>query len=327
MWRRLSGILAVSMLSLNAMALPILSESEDGTGLLATIYPDHEDKNKVYFFPNTGNLEKDSKGQPRFGMSYWTPAEAGQNSVAGYFSGIFRLNVSGDLNEAIQNHLKSGKKVSVMPIQESQIYFMEDREGNRLMTELFKEVSFPPKGGRAEDSIGVSATLTSSGAKMLTSILSNGGNGADLHYCYEVKGLSPVFHGTIELNYHKLYRHFIAQASGGKWWWKWQIRKEVQHLIEEGNIKITINGGTANQYDYIMAIADRFIERWMRPQLDNRQAKVSGRFGMAEAVTEEDHELRFDMKQRELIQREFCVSLGLGELKEFPWLIVNAEKN
>ncbi len=314
---------ALALTSLNAVALPILTESEDGTGLLATIYPDHENTNKVYFFPNSGGLEKTDAGVPRFGMSYWTPEEG--STTGGYFSGIFHLGVSGDLKAAVENNKKAGKQVAVIPVQESHIYFMEDREGGRLMTDLYKEISMPPFSGRAEDSIGISASLTPTGAKMLSSILSAGGNGADLKYCYEIKGLSPIFHANIQLNYHKVYTHFLAQASGGRWWWKWNVRTEIEKLVESGDIKIEINGGTANQYDYIMALADRMITKFMVPILDNRRGTTSGRFGVSFTQIMEDREMSFDLKQRELICREYCVALGLDQLKEFPWLITKTE--
>ena len=321
---KLSSIaLALALTSLNAVALPILTESEDGTGLLATIYPDHENTNKVYFFPNSGGLEKTDAGVPRFGMSYWTP-EAG-DTTAGYFSGIFHLGVSGDLKAAVDNLKKAGKQVAVIPVQESHLYFMQDREGGRLMTDLYKEISMAPFSGRAEDSIGISASLTKSGALMLSSILSAGGNGADLNYCYEIKGLSPLFHASIQLNYKKVYTHFLAQASGGRWFWKWQIRTEIEKLVEDGDIKIEINGGTANQYDYIMALVDRMVTKFMVPILDNRKGQTSGRFSVSLTVIEEDRELSFDLKQRELISREYCVALGLDQLKEFPWLITKTE--
>ncbi len=318
-------LLALSLMTLNAYALPILSESEDGTGLLATIYPDHSDSNKFYFFPNTGSLEKGSNGEPRFGMSYWTAATP--DATAGYFSGIFRLGLSGDLQQSVQNHVKAGKKMAVLPVQESHIFFMEDKDsGERVMTDLYKEVSLPPWSGHAGDSIGISGSLTPMGAKAISGILSSGGNAADLSYCYKITGLSPVFNATIDLDYYKLYKHFVARASGGKWWWKWSVRKEVQKLVETGDIVITINGGTANQYDYIMTLVDRFVERWMKPQLDNRQANTSGKFSIAEARTEEIHKFSFNLTQRERIDRDFCVALGMGELKEFPWLIVNSDK-
>lgn len=325
MWSKISKVFALSIVSLNAMALPILTESSDGTGLLATIYPDHENPSKFYFFPNTGSLEKDESGVPRFGMSYWKAEEG--STTAGYFSGIFRLGINADLKEAINNYKKSGKQISVIPVQESHLYFMEDKEGNRLLTDLYKEISMPPFSGRAEDSIGISASLTKSGALMLANILTNGGNGADLKYCYEIKGVSPIFHARIQLNYNKIYRHFLAQARGGRLWWKWSVRTEVEKLVEDGEIKIEINGGTANQYDYIMSLSDRMIGKFMEPILDNRRGTTSGRFGISDTRIIEDRELVFDLKERELISREYCVSLGMGELREFPWLITKTEMN
>jgi hypothetical protein len=323
MWFKIMGLIVLLHFSATIHALPILSESSDGTGLLATIYPDHENSSKFYFFPNTGALERDSSGVPRFGMSYWRALDG--NKTAGYFSGIFRLGLDSNLKDAINNYKNEGKQISVIPVQESHIYFMEDREGNRLLTDLYNEISMPPFSGRAEDSIGISASLTTSGAMMLASILKNGGNGADLKYCYEIKGVSPLFDAKIQLNYHKVYEHFLAQAKGGRWWWKWSIRHEVEKLIESGEIKIEVNGGDANQYDYIMAISDRMIEKFMNPILDNRRSTTSGRFGISMTQIIEDRELKFNLKQREIISREYCVSLGLGELKAFPWLITKTE--
>ena len=306
------GLLALTI-SANALALPVLTESSDGTGLLATIYPDHENQSKFYFMPNTGGLEKDSKEVPRFGMSYW--------SGGGYFSGIFRLGVEKDLSTAVQNYKKAGKQISLVPVQRSYLVFAEDKTGERVMEDIFKDVSLPPFSGRFEDSIGMSASLTPMGALMLSSMLNSGAQGAELQYCYEVTGVSPIFHAKITLNYKKIYSHFVAQASGGRWFWKWSVRTEIEKLVESGDIKIEINGGTANQYDYIMALADRMITKFMTPILENRRTSTSGRYGVAYIEIREERDQTFELKQREIINREFCVALGLGELKEFPWLI------
>lgn len=325
MWSKVSGVIAMSLLSFNAMALPILTESSDGTGLLATIYPDHENPSKFYYFPNTGALERDADGVPRFGMRYWNPIEG--STTGGYFTGIFRLNTTSDLQKAIDNYKQAGKQVSVLPVQKSQAFFMEDKEGNRVLNDLFKEVSVSEHAGRAEDSIGISSSLTQTGGVVLGSLLSSGASGAELKYCYEIKGVSPVFHANIQLNYNKVYKHFVAQARGGRLWWKWSVRSEVEKLVENGNIRIEINGGTANQYDYIMALADRMITKFMVPILENRRNNPTGRFGVSQTVIIEDRELTFDLKQRELIDRDYCVALGLDSLKAFPWLIEKVEMN
>ncbi len=323
MLSKVSSAIAISLVSLNVLALPVLSESEDGSGLLATIYPDHENPNKFYFFPNQGGLEKDSSGVPRFGMGYGRPAEG--STTGGYFTGIFRLSVGHDLQKAVENYKNNGKQISVIPVQESHLYFMEDKEGNRVLTDLFKEISLPPFSGRAEDSIGISASLTPMGGMMLGTMLINGATGADLNYCYEVKGVTPIFHAKINLNYNKVYTHFLAQARGGRLWWKWSVRTEIEKLVENGEIKIEINGGTANQYDYIMALADRMISKFMVPILENRRGTPTGRFGFSYTQIVEDRNLSFELKQREIVSREYCVGLGLGELKAFPWLITKID--
>lgn len=325
MWK--ASLLGLTMITLAPVtwALPILSESTDGKGLVAVIHPDHEVSNKVYFFPNTGALEKTDRGVPRFGMSYWG-IKTNDPDAGGYFSGIFRLGMSADLRESVQRLKGSGYQVAVMPVQESKIYFMQDENGERRMPALFKEVDVPPYGGQPDASIGLSAYLSKLGARMLAKQLTSGALGLDLNYCYKVKGVSPVFHAKIVLNYHKIYEHFIAQAHGTFFWHKWQIRSELEKLIENKDISIEINGGDANKYDYIMALADRMVARFFDPQLENRRAPEYGNFSVGYNRVVEDRVSTFDLKQREIIEREFCVALGLDELKEFPWLVVNADE-
>lgn len=322
MWKKLSIGLAVSVLSLNALALPILTESMNSSGSLATIYPDHENPNKVYFMPNRGGIQKDAHGVPEFGLSYWgikDPANAG-----GFITAILNLSIGDDLQKAIDAQLAKGKEVAVMPVQSSYIHFA-DKDGNRILESMFTEVDLPPFAGRAEDSFGLQATLSRAGAMSLTSLLRNGATGAKVDYCYEVRGLSPDFNATITLNYHKVYTHFLAQARGGKWWWKWSIRTEVEKLVENKSIVIKINGGGAKQRDYVMAMVDRFVEKFFEPVLENRRNSAGGRFGVSYTRIVEDRELSFLLTEREIIDREYCVSIGLGQLKDFPYLIVNAD--
>lgn len=320
MWTKIGGTVLLATLSFNTFALPILSESADGTGVLATIYPDHEDQNKFYFLPNTGGLEKNENGVPRFGMHYKTTI-ASPEETAGFFNGIFRLSLSHDLKTSVENYRKAKKQIAVVPVQKSHLEFMQDREGNRVFEELYKQVSMPSVSGRPDDSFGISATLTEFGAQTFSSILLDGGSAASLNYCYQIKGVSPIFETKIELNYNKVYSHFVAQARGGRLWWKWSVRKEVEKLVEDGEIIITITGGTANQYDVIMSLADRMVTKFMVPQLENRRTAAAGRFGLAQIDIIEDRTQTLHLKQRELIERDFCVSLGLDEVKAFPWLI------
>lgn len=323
MLKKLSGLLAMSFVSMNTMALPILTESVNGEGLLATIYPDHEVTNKVYFLPNRGSLQKDARGVPEFGMSYWGISKIDEEA-GGHFTGIFNLSMDGDLKKAIDSHLAKGNQVAVIPVQESRVHFKE-KNGARIMEEYFKEIDVPEFAGRVEDSFSLSGSLTKIGAKMLSSQLKSGAVGTDLNYCYSITGLSPIFDAKIKLNYNKIYMHFMAQVNVRKWWYKVHIRAEVEKLVENSSVKIEINGGDAKKYDYIMALVDRLSEKFFVPHLENRRSNAGGNFSLSNTEIIEDREMTFELKQRELIDRQFCIGMGLGQLKDFPFLIVDTD--
>jgi hypothetical protein len=316
------SLMALGLFTINVQALPILTESMNGSGSLATLYQDHENPHKVYFMPNRGGLQKDSSGTPEFGLSYWGLKEP--EKAGGFMAGIFNLWTGEELQNAIDAQIRNGKQVAVLPVQSSYIHFA-DKDGNRIMQTMFSEVDLPPFSGRAEDSFGIQATLTRQGAIYLASLLKNGATGAKLSYCYDVTGLSPLFDATISLNYHKVYRHFLAKASGGRLWWKWSIRNEVEKLLEDKSVVIKINGGDAKQKDYVMALVDRFINKFFDPILENRRNSAGSRWGVSYTKIVEDRDLNFSITEREIIEREYCVDVGLGQLKDFPHLIVNAD--
>lgn len=314
----------LSLCSLHSFALPILTESVNGEGLIATIYADHEDLKKVYFLPNRGGLQIDARGVPEFGMSYWGITKESEDA-GGYFAGIFNLSIGGDLKTALNSHLAKGHQVAVIPVKESHVHFKE-KNGERIMEDLFSEIDLPEFAGRQEDSFSLSASLTKKGARMLAAQLKGGGVGTELNYCYSIVGLTPVFDAKITLNYHKIYQHFLAQARVGRWWFRANIRTEVEKLVSNGSIKIEIMGSDAKKYDYIMALADRMAEKFFVAELENRRNSAGGRFGVSYTVIIEDREQVFKLTQRELIEREFCVGLGIGQLKDFPQLIVNVDE-
>lgn len=303
-----------------SFALPILSESEDGSGRLATILPDHEDSKKRYFFPNVGGPMLNSRGEPRFGMSYWDAGST--HGGGGYMSGIFNLAIGDELRAAIQESKAKGFKMSVLPVQKSFISFMENEDGERVMEEIFKEVSLPPFSGRAEDSIGLSASLTDIGGKMLATQLLGAGMAGELNYCYTVTGVTPVFQAKIHLEFDKVYTHFVT-ASSGRWgWFKWSVRREVEKLVSDKKIVITITGGDAKQQDYITEVTDRLIKEFFVEQTENR--RVGGKssyFKVGYIRIEERRDLDYELTQRKIVDRDYCVALGMDDIKNYPHLV------
>jgi len=302
-----------------AYALPILTESEDNYARLATILPDHEDKKKRYFFPNRGGLEMSDSAVPRFALTYWdaTPGE----EIGGLMTAIMNLRIGGDLQASINQSLKEGYKTTILPAQKSYLRFMEDKEGTRVIDGIFHEADIGEFSGRPEDSFGVTASLTPRGGGVLATQVLNAGMGAKMEYCYEIKGVSPVFHGKITMNYKKVYEHFVARASGGRLWWKWSIKREIEELVEKEAIRIEINGGDAKQIDYIAAVADRMAVKFFEPRTENRKISASGKYGLAKITIREDRESVFEMKQREIIDREYCLAVAMDDIKKFPWLV------
>jgi hypothetical protein len=316
-------ILTLGLVSLNALALPILTESEDGSGRLATIYPDHENPNKVYFAPNRGGLLTYNDGTPQFSLVYWGKNNPGNSG--GLMTAMLGLSIGKDLQEAINAQLAMKKAVAVLPVQSSYIDFVSTDE-KPIMQKYFEEIDVSDVGGRFEDSIGVMASLTNLGTKTLPFAFKSGGTAANLNYCYQLTGVSPVFNAKIQLNYNKVYTHFLAQASTGKWFWKAKIRTEVEKLVEDKTIKITINGGDANKYDYIMTLADKMVEKFFEPQLQNRRNSAGGRIGISFTKIIEDRDMTYTLTQREIIKRDYCVSLDMGAIKNYPELIVDSDK-
>jgi hypothetical protein len=316
-------VLTLGLVSLNALALPILTESEDGSARLATIYPDHENPNKVYFAPNRGGLLTYNDGTPQFSLVYW--GKNNPETSGGLMTAMLGLSIGKDLQEAINAQLAKKKSVAVLPVQSSYIDFVSNDE-KPIMQKYFDEIDIPDVGGRFEDSIGVMASLTNLGTKTLPFAFKSGGAAANLNYCYQITGVSPVFNAKIQLNYNKVYTHFLAQASTGKWFWKAKIRTEVEKLVENKTIKITINGGDANKYDYIMSLADKMVEKFFEPQLQNRRNSAGGRIGISFTKIIEDRDMTYTLTQREIIKRDYCVSLDMGAIKNYPELIVDSDK-
>lgn len=306
-----------------AHALPVLSESTDSSGRVATIHPDHLDPNQHYFFPNQGAPTRNSKGVPNFALTYWDAGVV--DSTGGFMSGVFKLSMDPELKASIDAGLAQGQKMSVMPVQRSYIRFMQNQDGTPVMGDFFKAVNMPPYSGRAEDSIGLSASLQPGAGRAFAMQILNSGYGGELEYCYEVKGVSPLFMAQITLNYHKIYTHFVAQASGGRWWWKWSIRTEIEKLIESKTITIDIQGGDAKQADYVMNLVDHMVEKFFIPELENRRAGTSSRFSVGYNRIEEDRDFTYKLTEREIVNREYCVSLGIQDLQDFPNLITEVK--
>ena len=263
-------------------------------------------------------------GVPRFAMSYW--ATNGAELGGGYMTGVFNLSKNQELTDSINANMARGYKMSVLPVTKSFLSFMQNEDGERVLKHIFDEVAIAPYAGRAEDSFSLSASLSPIGGKMIAQQLLNSGMAGELKYCYEVTGVTPVFHAKIRMDFDKVYTHFVASSRGRWGWFKWNVRHEVEKLVSSKNIEITINGGDATQNDYIMEITERLMKDFFVEQTQNRRAGSSGRtFSVSYIRIEEHRELKYELKQRKIVDREYCIGLGMDGIKQFPWLVTHVQ--
>lgn len=77
--------------------------------------------------------------------------------------------------------------------------------------------------------------------------------------------------------------------------------------------------------EYVMALVDRMVAKFFEPQLENRRNSADGRIGISYTKIVEYRRQTFSLTQRELITRDYCVGMEMGQLKSYLQLIVNAD--
>jgi hypothetical protein len=84
---RLAAALGAVLFSTSAYALPLLSENAaQNQGSALTLYPDSNNPNLFYFFPNSSKFAVDTaSGLPAFGFTYWG-LEPAADDAGGYMT-------------------------------------------------------------------------------------------------------------------------------------------------------------------------------------------------------------------------------------------------
>jgi hypothetical protein len=329
--------IGISIMSPSLNALPLLSET---AGLIqygnVTLYRDHQDSNKVYFFPNSTKFSRDQNGIPLFNFTYWglggnNPAEQGA-----YFTMTSRPDSDKDQREGIEKFMADNPnmKVAVLPIKSSTIGLQTTRKDSPPLAKLFEEFNFAKAGGRAEDEIGINAVMTGIGAKAFKALLLNspGGSYLKFDYCYVIQGLGPNMDAKIDVKMDRVYEAFAGEHSGGYGWFSWNIKAMVEKLNEHHDIHIEMNGGDAKEWEYLQAISEAITQRLFKPELSvggnvvgeadsNRPFRFTGGY----KKQSEYHSENWTWVRRDLVEREFCTDVTLKDLAPYlKQLVVNA---
>jgi hypothetical protein len=312
------------------LALPLLSESAAlNTGSALTLYPDHQDPQKFYFMPNSATIGRDNRGVPTFSLTHWGLSDPNSSDAGGLLVYVGRLTSDPEQAKALAQFLaaRPGAGVAVLPVKESIVGLDTTLgAGATPLPSLFSEFNFARKAGRAEDEVGINAVLTRTGARALkASILKEAGANLKWDLCYKVEGLGPAMDGRIQISMSRVYEHFAAQASVGKWFWRATIRTEIEKLIKSNHISWEINGGDAKDEDYIREVVNQVVTRLFTPELSmspSAQQSPWSRwtpfsFGGSYTYKKEEAAETWTIKRRVLVEREFCSALAIKDLAPF----------
>jgi hypothetical protein len=329
------ALTALTSLTQVAQAAPIFSESEAyRKAQILTLYPDSRNPNKFYFIPNSSGFARMENGLPAFGFTYWglkpDNAEAGA-----YMTFTTRLAMDPQQREALTEFLQEHPRaeIAVVPIQSSMIGLNTSSASGIPLSKFFEEWNLPERGGRAEDEVGANTMMTKLGAKVMLKAIENP-QALKLDYCYKVQGLGPNFRAVVTADLKWVYDYFSATVGGGGFWFKGSVTRTVEKLISDGRVKIDIEGGTPADETFARSVAERIVERVFKVDLEAKPGPHSspGGWSFSSVSLNSTHREQFkserwEYERRELIEREFCLPLKLGDITPYKDRVVkNADE-
>lgn len=324
-FKKILGLVSV-LFSANLMAYPIVADSEAiRYGEILTLYPDHKDPNKVYFFPNSSMIARDSSNMPMFGLTTWglnqvpfDPEQAGA-----WMTMTARLTSDPLQQKALESFLKDHpqKRLAVIPVKESTLGINSSKEGSPFGA-LIDEYSLSPYSGHAEDEIGFMGTLTGIGAKVFKEAVKKP-DSFKINYCYSFDGAGPDMDAFIRVKWKRVYDHYRSTFSAGGWFRRVKITREVEKLRQKGDVYWEVNGGTADDNFYVKQIAEKIVERLFKPELQYVPASQTApkgwsfmRFGHSSTHRSEHKEETWRMSRRELVERQRCLPVNVRDVKD-----------
>jgi len=312
----------------NSFAYPIVSDSESiRQGDILTLYPDHRDPNKVYFFPNSSMLAVDNSELPMFGLTTWGLNEIPFKSenAGAYMTFTARLTSDPLQQKAIDSYLADNptKRIAVIPVKESTVGLTTNASNSNPFGKLIEEMSLSEHGGHGEDEIGFMATLTGIGARVFREAVKKP-DVFKINYCYSFDGAGPDMDAKITVNWQRVYDHYRASFSVGSWFRKATITREVEKLRQDGHVKWEINGGTDEDQEYVKTITEEIVKRLFVPELQYvpaHQAAPRGwsflNFGFTSTHRSEFKTETWEISRRALVERERCLPVNVRNVKNY----------
>ena len=315
-------------LSSQSFAYPIVSDSEAiRYGDVLTLYLDHREANKVYFAPNSSMLAKDNSDMPMFGLTTWGLNEVPfrPENAGAWVTFTARLTSDPLQAAALARYLEDNpnKRVAIIPVKESTLGLESNKPGAPF-SKLFDEMSISRIGGHLEDEIGFMSTLTGIGAKVFKEAVKKP-DSLKIQYCYTFDGAGPDMDAKITVNWQRVYDHYRSSFTVGRWWRKATITREVEKLRQSGHVKWEINGGTADDQEYVKEVAEQIVKRLFVPILQYVPAGQTKEargwsfmsFNHSSTHRSEHKEEVWEMSRRQLVERERCLPVNVRDVKNY----------
>lgn len=289
--------LTLSLMSLSAMALPILVEPYDDIQHRANIlYGDHEDNNKGYYIPGNGQIFM-GYGEPMFGLK------------GGFVTGYFSITPHDALDIRLLLAQEYNSDIWIMPIKHK-FYDFKETAG------MFENVFDYNQEDKVDFGHAFNAVLSEKGKKELPELLKTKTETMNLFsICYEVEGISPYFGGSITLNPSLVFRHFLSRFKTKDEFSRAELKTEIQTLIQQGSISIKDFSGDAHMPDYEAVAVDIVISKMLQKDPETRK------FTLNLKNKNTDRLETIELKGRKTIERVICSDVGIKDLKNYPHLI------
>lgn len=270
--------LTLGLITLNAFALPVLSQNENEFG--PVVFKDHLNPQVIYFMPDEGGMLQDV---------------AFEGDV---LKASFQLRTSKDLTYIIGQNELTGKTAEVLPVTGSN-YF-------HTMDSIFKATKVTT-GPEFNDTIDFSGRLTFGGKRQLEAILQSGNAVSVLAACFEVQGVTPNLAGHYILNPKKVYRHFLRLFKIEPFK-KQEIKNEVLKMIDKDIIRVEAGNSEAQMDDYLAAVTKHITERFFKRE------GSSTLYGFEGSILSKNVDETVSFKNRELIEKDICIDLKMNRI-------------
>lgn len=287
---KLLAAMTLGLFSLNAMALPVLTEN-------LRIFGDSENSSKFYYVPDELNLYVDQTLEEiKFNVFKSTTG-------SGHLMTTFKTGKSERLENTIEAALSYGELLAKLPVTKA--YMKINKKYEAMITSSMNVVN-----PNFNSPVYFDADLTTEGLKTLLKDLKDDPESVRLFSaCYVIEGVSPELEGSYAYNLNKIYQSFSSLPKSGLSFS--ELRDEVGKLFDNDTIAINWDG-EGDRADYLASITRTLI----KDMFEGTPEKNS--YSLVSNKVFHDKIVSINFQGREYVRKDFCLGSNFKGLKNYP---------